>query len=345
MKKIRVVQWGLGAMGSGMVKTMLEKEGIKIVGAFGRRSYLGEDLSKAIKSKKKLGVKVELPTIKAIKRLKPDVIIQATNSYTKECFDEMKMVIDCGVNLVTIAEEMAMPEAQQKALARKIDLLAKRKKVTVLGTGVNPGFILDAQVVMLSSACLNVKKVEASRVNDLSPFGPTVMQTQGVGTTLAEFKKGVKNGSIVGHIGFPESIQLIAEGIGLKIDKIKQKRSPIISKVYRETPHVKVEPGMVAGCEHIGIGYYKGKEVIKLVHPQQIHPHLEDVQTGDYINIYGDPEIHMSNTPEIPGGKGTMATAINSIPHVLAATPGLKRVIDLPVQSCLMGASAYKRRL
>jgi 4-hydroxy-tetrahydrodipicolinate reductase len=270
--------------------------------------------------------------------------MQAINSFTKDCFAEMKVVVEAGVNLVTIAEEMALPEAQQPELARQIDELAKKTGVTVLGTGINPGFILDAQVVMLSSACLRVDRIEAARINDLSPFGPTVMQTQGVGTTPEEFERGIKSGAIVGHIGFPESIRMIADAVGLKVDRIEETRKPIISNVYRETPHVKVQPGMVAGCEHIGIGYCNGKEVIKLVHPQQIHPHLENVKTGDYINIFGDPEVHMSNQPEIPGGKGTMAVAVNSIPNVVRATAGLKRMVDLPIPGCLMGASAYERR-
>lgn len=157
----------------------------------------------------------------------------------------------------------------------------------------------------LSGVCHSVERIEASRVNDLSPYGPTVMRTQGVGTTPEVFAAGVADGSIVGHVGFPESIHMISEALGLGVDRIEQTREPIISNVYRETPHVKVQPGMVAGCRHIGIGYRGDKEVIKLTHPQQIHPHLEGQDTGDYINIYGLPEIHMANKPEIAGGKAT----------------------------------------
>jgi hypothetical protein len=345
MKRIRVVQWGLGAMGSGMVKTMLEKEGLQIVGAIDARpDYIGKDLGDVLNLGRKLKIKVQSPAGLKLKKKSADVVVQAINSFTKDCFKEMKQVVEAGINLVTIAEEMAAPEAQQPKLAKQIDTLAKKKKVTVLGTGINPGFILDAQVVMLSTACLKVDHIEAARINDLSPFGPTVMKTQGVGTTPEEFERGLQSGDIVGHIGFPESIRLIAEGIGLKVDRIEQIRRPIISKVYRETPHVKVQPGMVAGCEHIGIGYCGDKQVIKLVHPQQIHPHLEGVKTGDYINIFGTPEIHMSNNPEIPGGIGTMALAVNCIPHVVASTPGLKRMIDMPIPGALMGKSAYERR-
>jgi len=108
---------------------------------------------------------------------------------------------------------------------------------------------------------------------------------------------------------------------------------------------VKVLPGMVAGCAHTGIGYCGDKEVIRLVHPQQIHPHLEGQDTGDYIHVYGKPDIHLAIKPEIAGGIATMGLAVNMIPHVYAATPGLKRMIDLPVPAALMGESAYVRHI
>ncbi|RCK78343.1 MAG: 2,4-diaminopentanoate dehydrogenase [Candidatus Ozemobacter sibiricus] len=344
MKPIRVVQWGLGAMGSGMCKLMLEKEGLKIVGAIRKRpDTVGKDLGEVLGLKKELGVKVTNKPSDVLKKDNVDIVLHATDSFTRSCFDELKKIIEAGIDCISIAEEMAYPHAQEPDLAKEIDLLAKRHDVTVLGTGVNPGFVLDALIIMLSGACLRVDRIEASRINDLSPFGATVMKTQGVGTTPEEFEAGLKAGTIVGHIGFPESIKMISDALGLGVDRIEQQRRPIISKTHRETPVVKVTPGMVAGCEHIGIGYRGNKEVIKLVHPQQIHPEKEDIMTGDYINIYGDPDIKMCNKPEIPGGKGTIAVAVNMIPIVKKATPGFKRMIDLPIPACLMGPSAYDR--
>lgn len=258
---------------------------------------------------------------------------------------DLRKVITAGINCISIAEEMADPYAQSPALAAELDQLAKKHGVSVLGTGVNPGFVLDLLVVLLSGGNHRVERIEASRINDLSPYGPTVMRTQGVGTTPEAFRAGVADGSIVGHVGFPESIHMISDALGLGVDRIEQSREPIISKVRRETPHVVVEPGMVAGCAHIGVGYCGDKEVIRLIHPQQIHPQLENQDTGDYINIYGLPEIHMAIKPEIAGGKATMGIAVNMIPHVFAATPGLKRMIDLPVPAALMGESAYTRHV
>jgi 4-hydroxy-tetrahydrodipicolinate reductase len=273
-----------------------------------------------------------------------DVVTLATTSWVRRQMPDLRTVIGARINCVSIAEELAAPEAQSPEFAAEIDALAKANGVSVLGTGVNPGFVLDLLVVTLTGGCHSVERVEASRVNDLSPYGPTVMATQGVGLTAEAFRAGVSDGSIVGHVGFPESIHMISEAIGLGVDRVEQSREPIISAVRRETPHVTVEPGMVAGCAHVGVGYRGEREVVRLVHPQQIHPQLEGQETGDYVHVYGVPEVHMAIKPEIAGGQATMGIAVNMIPHVVAATPGLKRMIDLPAPAALMGASAYARR-
>ena len=343
---IRVLQWGLGAMGSGMARLMLEKPGLQIVAAVDSYpDYVGKDLGTVLGLEKALSVIVTDQPETVLDRHEVDIVTIATTSWTARQMPDLRKIIKAGINVVSIAEEMADAEAQNPELAQELDTLAKQHGVTVLGTGVNPGFVLDFLVVALTGGCHSVERIEASRVNDLSPYGPTVMETQGVGTTPEVFRQGVAEGTIVGHVGFPESIHMISEALGLGVDRILESREPIVSKVYRETPHVKVEPGMVAGCAHTGIGYRGDDEVIRLVHPQQIHPHLENQDTGDYIHIYGEPEIHMAIKPEIAGGKATIGITVNMIPHVVAATPGLKRMIDLPIPAALMGDSAYSRNV
>ena len=346
MKRIRVVQWGLGAMGSGMVRLMLEKEGLQVVGAIdSRKEYIGKDLGDVVEAGKKLNIKVVDNPKAVLKKSDVDMVIMATNSFTKEIFDDLHLVVEHGIDCLTIAEEMAFPEAGEYDLSQSLDVLAKQKKCRVLGTGINPGFVLDSLIIMLSGVCHKVTRVEASRINDLSPFGPTVMRTQGVGSTPEEFKQGLGQGTIVGHIGFRESIQMISEALGLNVDRYEEVREPIISTVDRETKFIKIKAGMVAGCKHTGIGYAGNTKVIELVHPQQIRPELEQVDTGDYINIIGTPELHLSIKPEIPGGVGTIGVAVNMIPHLHKSTPGVKRMIDLPIPACLMGETAYSRRV
>ena len=341
---IRVVQWGLGAMGSGTARLMLEKPGLEVVGAVAYRPALaGRDLGDVLGLGKNLGIIVTNNPDTVLDKEKVDCVSLATTSWAAAQMPELHKILGAGINCVTITEEMADPAAQSPELATEIDALAKQNGVSVVGTGVNPGFVLDLLVVTLTAGCRTVERIEASRINDLSPYGYTVMKSQGIGTTPEEFRAGVADGTIVGHVGFPESIHMISEALGLGVNRVEQSREPIISTVYRETPHVKVEPGMVAGCKHTGIGYHGDKEVVRLVHPQQIHPHLENQDTGDYIHIYGDPEVNMTIKPEIAGGKATIGIAVNVIPIIVAATPGLKRMIDLPTPAALMGESAYSR--
>ena len=345
MKQIRVLQWGLGAMGSGMAKLMLDKTGLKIVAAVdGRPDFVGKDLGEVLGVGKKLDVTVTNRPEDVLKKENVDIVLIATTSWLKDQIPDLRKILNAGINCISIAEEMSDAYAQNSELAKELDALAQKNGVTILGTGVNPGYVLDLLIVALTGGNHSVERIEASRVNDLSPYGPTVMNSQGVGTTPEQFRAGIADGSIVGHVGFPESINMISDALGLGVDRIEQTREPIISKVKRETPYIKVEPGMVAGCSHIGVGYHGSKEVVKLVHPQQIHPQLENQETGDYINIYGKPEIHMSIKPEIAGGVATEGIAVNMIPLVVASTPGLKRMIDMPVPAALMGESAYTRR-
>ncbi len=329
MKKIRVVLWGMGAMGRGIASALLERPNYEIVGVISSSSR-GRSLAEIIGD----GNSTVVATARPEALLQPglaDAVIISTASFTHEVAPQIKQAVQAGMHVVTIAEEMAYPAAQSPDLARELDQLAREQGVAILGTGINPGFVLDSLIIALTRVCLDIKSIHAIRVNDLSPFGPAVMRTQGVGTTVAEFEAGLAAGTIVGHVGFPESIQMIAEALGWELDEIVQTQEPIVSSVYRETPHVKVQPGMVAGCRHIAYGKKNGKILITLEHPQQVRPELENVNTGDFIHIAGTPEINLAIRPEIPGGIGTIAMAVNMLPLLCVASPGLKTMLDLPI--------------
>jgi 4-hydroxy-tetrahydrodipicolinate reductase len=336
--KLKVAVLGTGQMGSGIVRLLTQKQGIELAGVFGRRAdRAGVDVGEAVGHGKKIGVALTSDLPGMLSAAKPDVVIQATCSRVEQAADEIKTAVRGGANVISIAEEMAFPSYEAPGLSAEIHKLAVENEVTVIGTGINPGFVLDLLVISLTGVCYNVESITAMRINDLSPYGPSVLQTQGVGITPEAFKKGVEDGSVVGHFGFPESISMIATALGWRIDKIEQTREPIISTVQRETEFVKIEPGLTAGCTHTAKGYMDGKPVIHLIHPQQVHPHLENVQTGDSIEIKGEPDVRFSSSPEIPGGIGTIALAVNMIPQVVTGLPGLKTMADLPVPAAIMG--------
>jgi 4-hydroxy-tetrahydrodipicolinate reductase len=204
---------------------------------------------------------------------------------------------------------------------------------------VNPGFVLDLLPVVLSGVCTRVERIAATRVNDLSPYGPTVLSSQGVGLTPEAFRRGVESGKVRGHFGFPQSVGMIASALGWEIEAIEERREPIVSTVERETPCMRILPGQVAGCHHSAVARVGGRVAITLDHPQQIRPELEGVATGDTIEIHGTPGVRLAGSPEIPGGAATVALAVNAVPRVLAASAGLHSMVDLPVPAALPKAS------
>ncbi|NLK43085.1 MAG: NADP-binding protein [Tissierellia bacterium] len=338
-EKVKVIVWGLGAMGKGVVEMLLSKKGVDIVGAVVRGDKIGKSMYELTGIER--GGRPDLIAGSyedVIKEGAADVVVIATDSYTKTSFDKIKYCLERKINVVSTAEEMAYPQAQSPELAKEMDRIAKENGVTVLGTGINPGLIMDLLVITLTGACIDVETIKAERVNNLSPFGPTVMHGQGVGITVEEFNKRVAENNLDGHIGFPESIRMIADALGWKLsDEIELERAPIISSVYRKAPYAEVQPGDVAGCNMKGYGYVDGELKIEMLHPQQVEPQLEGGTTGDYITIKGTPNINMQIKPEVPGGIGTIAMTVNMIPHVINSRPGLKTMIDLPVPRAIMG--------
>ena len=342
MRDIRVALWGFGAMGSGIAKMIASKEGIIISGVCVRRdhlvgqevySYLGID--RGDRDPVIITNKIE----DIVRRDLCDIVVLATDSFVEAQFDKIMFCLDRGVNVITMAEEMAWPWAQNEELADKIDALAKMRGVTVLGTGINPGFVLDYLILALSGTCEHVESIEAARVNDLAPFGKSVMVEQGVGISVEEFDRRMAEGSLAGHVGFPESMSMIAEGMGVELVEIEETRDPIITNVDRKSAHGEAKKGHLAGVRQQSYGRLAdGKVFIHLDHPQQICPEDEGIDTGDYVTIHADGyDMNLSIVPETPGGIGTIAMVVNMIPHVIGAEPGLRSMLDLPVPRCILG--------
>jgi 4-hydroxy-tetrahydrodipicolinate reductase len=340
MENIKVVLWGFGAMGKGMADMLLTKKGVEITGVCDLHPDLvGNSIFNVLESNqgthKEVLVSTDIDLL--LNKENCDLVLLCTDSYTRKAFPKLVKIMEHGINVISTAEEMAYPKAQEPELAIELNKVAKANGVTVLGTGINPGFIMDLLVVALSGTMTDLTHIEANRVNSLSPFGPAVMEEQGVGITLDKFNHGVETGTLAGHVGFAESIHMIADALGNPVNGFTQQMKPIVTSVDRKSKYGEALKGNVAGVNMTGQGLVDGEVFIDMKHPQQIEPELEGTNTGDYINLTGTPNIHMAITPEIDGGIGTIAMCVNMIPHVLNARPGLKTMIDLPVPRAILG--------
>ncbi len=336
MENVKTIIWGFGAMGQGIAEMLLKKKGVEIVGVCDLNpKIVGKEISSVL-GEGKSTVKIS-DNIDDVLEKNADVLFLATDSYTSKSYSKIVTALEAGVNVISTAEEMAYPFASEPELSKKINETAKKNNVTVLGTGINPGFVMDVLAISLSGAMTNVTGIEVKRVNSLSPFGKTVMEEQGVGISLNEFDERSNNNELAGHVGFKESVYMIADALGLELDDFQQQMKPIVTNVDRKSKFGEAKKGTLAGIDMSAQGRVKGKDFIVMNHPQQIEPEDEGINTGDYIILYGSPNIKMAITPEIEGGLGTIAVCVNMMPHVINASPGLKTMLDLPIPRAILG--------
>jgi 2,4-diaminopentanoate dehydrogenase len=336
---IRVAHWGLGEVGLAMAQLVWRRPGLISVGAIcSDPARAGRDLGELIGFGEYLGINVNSDPMGVLTEARPDVTLIATGSSVDEVGPQILQAMEAGSNVICLAEEMTYPWATRPDLADSLDELAHAHGVTVLGTGLNPGFVLDTLAVALTGCCWDVERIKASRVIDVSDWEDDVRASLGVGLSPSHFAEGLRQGRITGHVGFEQSIHLIADALGWKLDRVEQERRPIIAEVRRGTARGdRVEPGRVAGTHDAAIGYVDGLARIVLEHPQQVAPTVEGIMTGDFIDIEGVPNIRLSIQPEINALKGTAGIAVNMIPAVLMAGPGLKTMAELPLPRAVLG--------
>ena len=339
MENVKVILWGFGAMGGGSGKMLAKKQGVALVGAIDIGAKLGKSLWEVVPGIQR-GDREEVIVGTPEEVIKPgsaDVVVVCTNSFTRDVFAKLVFVMERGINVITSAEEMAYPQAQEPELAKKLDECAKKNGVSVMGTGINPGLIMDLLVILWTAACEEVHHITSRRVNSLSPFGPAVMEEQGIGITVDEFNKRKADGTMAGHVGFAESTMMMCDALGWKWDKFGQDMEPIVTDVDRKSPYGFAAAGTCAGVAMTAEAVLDNGMKVHMDHPQQIEPEQVGVQTGDYVIIKGTPTVNMVNSPEVEGGLGTIAMCVNMIPQVINADAGLVSMIDLPIPRCLMG--------
>lgn len=330
--EINIVLFGVGAIGSEIARLLLKKRGVKIVGAIDASpEKVGRDLGEVIGLRRELKLRVA----KSIKELnvEADVAIHATTSFLKEAFPQISALVEHGLNVISTCEELSYPYIVDKKLAKQIDELAKAHGVSVLGTGINPGFIMDTLVIALTAACQNIRYIRAERVIDASKRRLPFQKKIGAGLKPEEFREKISLGEISGHVGLKQSIAMIADALGWNLDGVEESPiEPVILEREVKSDFIDVKPGFVAGLVQSAYGIISGERKIILVFKAYVGAEEE----YDFIAIDGEPPIHMKISPCIHGDKGTAAVIVNSIPRVLNASPGLKTMKDLPVPSAFL---------
>ena len=334
MENVKIVLYGVGAMGTRIAKFLLKKKGVEIVGAIDvDKEKVGKDLGDVLDIGKRLGITVSNNPDNVLSKANADVVIHSTTSFLKQTYPQIAEAIKHGVNVISTCEELSYPYATEPELSEKLDKLAREHSVTVLGTGINPGFLMDTLVITLTSVCQEIEQIKATRIMNAATRRAPFQKKIGAGLTVNEFKERIEKKTITGHVGLTQSITMIANTLKWKLDKIEvDPVEPVIAETQVESEAVKVEPGQVAGLRQCARGIKEEKELISL----DFQAYIGAKEEYDAITIKGVPNVHEKIAPCIHGDSGTVAIIVNSIPQVMNTAPGLVTMKDLPVPSAAL---------
>jgi len=333
MEKVKIVLHGVGEMGKRIGLLLLQKGGVEIVGAVGRRRGVGQDLGEVLGLDKKLGIRVSDDLDAVLSKAKPDIVVNSTASFLKEVYPQMATAVKHGANVVSTCEELSYPYIVDTKLCKELDELAKKHRVTVLGTGINPGYLMDTLPITLTGPCQEVKSIQVTRQMNAATRRVPFQKKIGAGLTVKEFREQIDKKAITGHVGLEQSIAMIAGALGWELDRIEvDPVEPVIAKTPVESEAIKVEPGQAAGLKQRVRGIMDGRAVIIL----DFRAYIGAEEEYDSVIIKGVPNINQKISPCIHGDIGTAAVTVNSIPKVINAAPGLVTMKDLPIPSAVV---------
>lgn len=330
---IRVLHVGLGPIGAGILRQVASRPGFKVVGGVDIDSAkAGRDVGEVVGLGRRLRAKVETDLKGAVKALAPDIVMLCTSSALKTVLPQIETILGARKPIVSTTEELAYPWYTQRRLASAIDMRARKAKVAVLGTGVNPGFVMDALPITLTGVAERVDRITINRIQDASIRRLPFQQKIGSGLTREEFAAKVQQGT-VRHVGLTESIAMIAAAMGWKLDRVTDEIAPKLAETRVASEFLTVEPGLVRGIIQDGTGYVKGEPIIRL----HMEAYLGAPESYDSVDIEGVPRLSMRIGSGVHGDIATASIAVNSIPRVLAAPPGLHTMLSLPIPSWFGG--------
>ncbi|MHA2315758.1 MAG: NAD(P)H-dependent amine dehydrogenase family protein [Candidatus Hermodarchaeia archaeon] len=321
---INTVHVGIGPIGQKIIKYAVERGCFNIVGAVdpdpdkaGRE--LGELCGTA-----PLGITVSSNLDDAIRGKSPEVALVTTVSSIVSFESHVAELAKANLHIISTCEELFFPWNTQPEVSKRIDRVCRENGVVCLGTGVNPGYLMDFLPTVLTGPCQSVKKVEVWRVQDASVRRIPFQQKIGAGLTLREFEAKKKTGTLR-HVGLPESVDFIAYRLGWKLDRNIETLEPVIADKDINTRYKPISKGMTCGVQQVSRGFVGDREVIAL----NFKAAVGEPESYDRVHIDGEPAIQSKIIGGVNGDIATCAITLNAVRSVLETSPGLKTMGDI----------------
>jgi len=330
-RTVKVAIAGLGPVGQAVARAVLQTPGLKLVAASDPSPlHAGRDVAVVLGLPRKLKVKVEGRPERFFKKVRADVAFVCTSSHVKEVKPQVAALLARRINVLTTCEELVFSVPARASVFKELDRVAKRKKVSLLATGVNPGFAMDAFALALTAPCAKVRRISVTRVVDAAARKLALQRRVGAGLNIGQFRRAVTDGT-VRHVGLVESAYLIASALGWKLERVDETLEPAIAPRDLDTQELRIPAGAAAGIRQSVKAYCSGELAISL--DLQVYVGAESPR--DHVLIDGDPSIDTTIAGGVNGETATAAMLVNSLPRLLAGPAGLLTVRDLPLVHAL----------
>jgi 4-hydroxy-tetrahydrodipicolinate reductase len=309
---VRIALVGFGAIGSAIAAHCLEKKHDLLV-------VVDSSPAKAGKTLRELsGLNSDVRVMQSLNEVPLDdiqVTIFATSSKLGDIVGDLEYVLRKGIRVVSTCEELAFPAWANSEDAVRLDGIAKQNGTTVVGVGVNPGFVMDWVPAVVASASKNPTEIRVKRSVNVGRRRKQLQAKMGVGLTRARFEKGLQDGTI-GHVGLVESLQLVAASLGREATDVTWTIHPVLGAEDYVTGATQTAEGIAGACK--------------------IRLELEmTISSSDFdlIEVNGDPHIKVRFENGVFGDSATVALTVNAAERVMRARAGLVTILELPLVS------------
>lgn len=340
-----IVLFGLGALGSLVIRSLtLDYPRIRVVAAIDHATdkvgrSLGELYPDLLDGRE---VRVAATLQAALQGLArtPDLLLHMTESKPAAIEAQLTEPLERGLNVISASEALWHPLLRYPEMSARLDTLARAHRVTITGCGINPGFVYDSLPLLLSRTTGAVRSIAITRTIDVTGTGPGDIEHVGYGLTLAEFEAGIAAGRIVGHMGAPESVAMLAERLAIPLDRIEEQwdTEAAVFEVDSGTPLLgMIQPGRVIGITQYCRGFDRDREVISTRLQMYYQPERFGLEEADTIVMDGSLPVNVTIRPALASLFGAANVIVSAVSNVVDAPPGLVNVLDLPIAGARRG--------
>ncbi|MFX1318246.1 MAG: hypothetical protein ACFE9D_07665 [Promethearchaeota archaeon] len=327
----RVIQIGFGTLGRSIAKAIIQRENLHLDAVVDidpnlKGKPLADLLEREISSSLKIRDDLQQVLLE-FKNNPPDVAIVSTSSSLEKVVPTIQDCLNAGMDVLSLCEELSFPYEKNPEISKKVHEMGLKAKKSILGTGINPGYLMDLLPIFLTAPIQHVETIHVTRNMNSSSRRAAFQRKIGTGMTKEAFEHAISTGAITGHVGLVESLQMISDTLKMGLEHVEElPPEPVIAEKKIVTPFATVEKGMVRGLKSRAIGQKAGKTLVTL----DFNAYADADPAYDEVRIEGHPSICQRIEGGVHGDHATIGMLLNLIPVIVDAEPGLFTMRDIP---------------